>query len=778
MSLNSRTTVISISALLGTVAICSELALGQNPHAFSFGKEGSNTNPALAELSALKNYEQYVAYWTTEPGWRTELQLRNNLDPGELTVTPALRMADGTETAISPVTIKSGDVMSLDLSDVLLKAAPQLVGDYGSLVLRYRATVSRALYAAVMVRVDGRPIAFHIDATFQSFDPTNASREGIWWLPRDSVSDYLILSNSADWKVNVSLALYDSDGSALRQKLRLGARQIQRFSVRSLLQQSGLRGSYGGIKIEAVGGAGSLNSVHFIFDELIGFGAIMKMFNHDPATTLLSHSFGGVKEWTTRAPMLALSDPDPALGFPAGTTLQPKVFVRNTSSKAYTAHLRFHWRSATATGKTASLNLVLKPNATQMIDVAMLQAQELIPADAHWAAVILSAPVQPNDLMAVASSYDQTGRYGAQTPFNDQLASHWEGGKWEVDSMHNSLVTVGNGSNKQAKAELTILYNQGSQKYQLEQVLAPDEQMSVDFGKLIRQQVPDKQGRVLPVDLTFGAYRVRDLADSAAGGVYEGKVIVDKTFGHAAYGCGICCGPEFATMEYDPLYVLVSGASDQVVVAPNSCGGGEDNVTGDFPTWWTADTSIATATKNQINGIAAGSTPHYAQSVLMYWGFKIADSSCPETQAEPSAGTDVQVPTDSKITSQISNYAMTTTSSPACPSGEAGWYRRVQKIVIDQNGANITANDSIISESLGLTSTNQLNLPAPTSFAPVATSGGGYFDDQFAFCSPLCPGSSGNTQLTETFTDKPSTGGSYTLKTHTLKYTCTHCCPN
>jgi len=42
-----------------------------------------------------QDYEQYVAYWTAEPGWRTELQLRNNLDPGDLTVTPTLRSADG-----------------------------------------------------------------------------------------------------------------------------------------------------------------------------------------------------------------------------------------------------------------------------------------------------------------------------------------------------------------------------------------------------------------------------------------------------------------------------------------------------------------------------------------------------------------------------------------------------------------------------------------------------------------------------------------------------------
>lgn len=128
------------------------------------------------------------------------------------------------------------------------------------------------------------------------------------------------------------------------------------------------------------------------------------------------------------------------------------------------------------------------------------------------------------NLLAVAASYGQTGRYGAQTPFSDALASHWEAGKWEVDTLHDSLVTIGNGDSKPTQAALTILYNQGSQHYEIEQTLGPEEQMLIDFGKLIRNQVPDKEGHTLPPDLTSGAYRVRDLNDPGAGALYEGKV--------------------------------------------------------------------------------------------------------------------------------------------------------------------------------------------------------------------------------------------------------------
>jgi hypothetical protein len=88
-----------------------------------------------------------------------------------------------------------------------------------------------------------------------------------------------------------------------------------------------------------------------------------------------------------------------------------------------------------------------------------------------------------------------------------RASPHWEAGKWEVDGTHNSLVTVGNGGNKPVRAQFTILYNHGAGKYQMEQMLAPDEQMWLDFGKLIRDRIPDKDGHTLPPDLTYGGYQ-------------------------------------------------------------------------------------------------------------------------------------------------------------------------------------------------------------------------------------------------------------------------------
>jgi hypothetical protein len=604
---------------------------------------------------APKPQEQFIVYWTTEAGWNTELLLRNNLEASNLTVTPSVRTSDGLESVLPPVTITPGDVSMVDLRETLSKSAPQLAGAWGSLALRYRSTVNGGLYSSVMVRADSRSIAFHLDGFGRGTTYETGSREGVWWLPRAEVTDYLILTNSGERLLEPGLVLYDGSGKSWQQSLTLPAHQSQRLSIRALLRQSGLQGSYGGFKIDIAQGARFLDSAHVLFEQSGGFSVVMKMFRHDPRTTFSSRAFGNVKEWTTRAPMLALSTPDPTLGLPAGTALQPMLFVRNTLAKKVTAHVRFNWRSATAAGKSAPIDLVLKANETKLLDVGALQDGKMLPHDANWASVILSAPVLPDELLAVAASYDQTGRYGAQTPFSDQLAPHWEGGRWEVDGTHNSLSTVINGGNKPVVAELTIFYSQGTGQYQIQKMLAPEEQMFVDFGTLIHDQIPDKSGKTLPRDLMSGAYRVRDLTDSTTGSLYEGKVIVDKTFGHVSYGCMICCGPQTPFMMYDPLTVSVGGSAVQGVETVNSCTGHLSIITGDFPTWWTDNTSIATANGSSITGAGAGTTNNNAQSVMMYFGPK-EDSGggpCPQDQMDANAATDVAPRIDSIDPDQI-----------------------------------------------------------------------------------------------------------------------------
>jgi hypothetical protein len=68
-----------------------------------------------------------------------------------------------------------------------MKAAPELVGTYGSVVLRYRSPASRAPYAAVMLRVEGRIARKRKTIYWQSFVSGNwhHGMSPQWWASGD-----------------------------------------------------------------------------------------------------------------------------------------------------------------------------------------------------------------------------------------------------------------------------------------------------------------------------------------------------------------------------------------------------------------------------------------------------------------------------------------------------------------------------------------------------------------------------------------------------------------
>ena len=438
------------------------------------------------------------------------------------------------------------------------------------------------------------------------------SREGIWWLPKETTRDYLILTNQGQITLPFDLSLYDANGKESKQQVLLGPHETMRYSIRKLIVAAGLSGSYGGIKVSGASHAGSLDTVHFLFDETAPFSAILKMFDHDPNAKLEERDFAKAAVWTLRAPMLALSNPDPALAFPPGTTLRPQLFIRNSTSKPVDAALRFNWRADGASGKAAGPALHLNPYETRRIDVAALQSNGVLPTQANWSSVTLTTTGPPDEVMGVAASFDDTLRYGAQTPFTDQLSFQWEGGMWEYDAYHSSIITAGNGGTKPALAAFTIFYNQGAEKYELEQTLQPDEQMWIDVGKLIREHVPDKNGKTLPPDLTSGSYEIRDLTGIGAVSLFEGKVIYDKTYGHAAYGCATCCDYQLATVKlnYSTLGIPFQGTAQNGVTAYQWCADIYTDVSSYFLYGWqTGNTGITTVNyMGTYTGTGVGST--------------------------------------------------------------------------------------------------------------------------------------------------------------------------
>src|SRR5438552_3881096 len=125
----------------------------------------------------------------------------------------------------------------------LAKVAPQLVhkpGTFGSASFQYSSISTANLYAVAMVHMDGQPIGYHIDAASIGKKSIGGSREGIWWLPRAGVSDYLVISNGSDKAVTGTLSLFDAGGKESKSTVNLGMHQTVRMIVSQLVSSANL----------------------------------------------------------------------------------------------------------------------------------------------------------------------------------------------------------------------------------------------------------------------------------------------------------------------------------------------------------------------------------------------------------------------------------------------------------------------------------------------------------------------------------------------------------
>jgi len=127
----------------------------------------------------------------------------------------------------------------------------------------------------------------------------------------------------------------------------------------------------------------------------------------------------------------------------------------------------------------------------------------------------------------------------------------------------------------------------------------------------------------------------------------------------------------------------------------------------------------------------------------------------------------VQVPTALRVVKTLANQAY-----PYCPSGQAGWERPVMRAVVDQNGFDIKQAQQSVAESISwISGQNGLQI-GQVKTGTGTTDNNGEYEDNFWFCSSLCPGSSNTSSATQSNTDTLPNGSSYTLTNSTIQLAC------
>lgn len=697
----SRPTCCTIIAVASFVLTC------------SFALQAQNSPPAHPPRPKAVGPAKWVtlaqqvsvAYWTLEPGWSTTIEMRNNVAYHDLTVTPVLRSETGRETALTPVTIAPQHIVSFDLGSAAGRTG-KAIGPFGSLVFRFNGLDAANLFAATIVQHAGEPIDFHFDGRDASPSLNSNGVEGLWWIPSASSTDYLILSNPLSKTVTGSLTLSSGFASHRPLAISLGPGQVKRIDVREVLGASS-NGSVGGITL-TLPNKELIWTTQIVFDETTGFSAMMKMFERLPDDK--------AQQRVLRAPMMAMMQPDAGLGFPSGTLLVPQLFLRNASPATMQVATAIDWRDQNS-GTFALPTLSLAPGEIKTIRLADYQQAGQIPSDANWASVRLSYAGQRSDLVAVAASYDKSGRYGLQTPFSEDLSRVWAGGMWHVDATHNTFITTGNGGSEATTAEVTLFYNGGKSKYRIEKLLVPGQQLWLDLGHLVHDQIPDSDGSPLPPETMTGSYELRDLDHAYVGQLYEGKLVIDKTYGHAAYGCGSCCGYDAVVLDPNPFGGPPGIDNSDFIYANDTCSGTKDDVTDSGYSWASSNTGVATLPTRTLHTVAVGTATGSALAKLQ-WAHP---PSCPTQTFGPQQP--VQV-CNAPNTASTALYDPLNLSSvyPNLLSGIGN----VAKVTVGPSGTTWNGQDVTETVTSGGTNTCPSGFPTVCSGSTVFTIGEGY----------------------------------------------------
>jgi len=233
-----------------------------------------------------------------------------------------------------------------------------------------------------------------------------------------------------------------------------------------------------------------------------------------------------------------------------------------------------------------------------------------------------------------------------------------------------------------------------------------------------------------------GTYELENLTDKPTDGLFEGKLVIDKTYGYAVHGCGLCCPGEYddRNIVQDPLNLSVGGSSTnpQTVWGIDAC----NNTKKQLPAsgWNTGDHNVATVdSSGNVTAKGAGSTTDSANIT----NHTTDDRGYCAYLSAPTIGT-VNVTQPDHLAVVIDNEGY-----PQCSQTQEPIYlRQMQMQAVDSN-KNPVPQDVYIQEAQSPPNpTNSCpsgGSPVPSSCALTGNVGGvGQFLDSMTVNKNLC----------------------------------------
>jgi len=692
-------------------------------------------------------------------------------------VTPILYLSNGQMYQLADVKLEPSGTAVISVNDAL---AAQGIAPYATLTGHVEVRYTWPWDALCVSVRDVDPVhsliftynlqpAASVTAAPSASGLQSSMLEGLWWKQEPNVTGFVSLSNPSTQPISATVQVTDDQANVLGEHtIQVSANGTKLLDLQEM--QSSLSNA-GGVRVTYAGAENSLLVYGGLEDPVTGFSASLPL-HFPPATSVKQVSSSYV------AVGMMAGEADPMMLFPAGTRFTPYAVVRNISAQVLSVLPTLYWMEGSVSHSVALPRFTVPPYRAQNLNLDSL-ISSAGPANFNGSAnVTFEYFGQPKSLLMATGSVDQKNTYVFEVHPQGIVESVAKTlSYWSTADGDDTMVTLWNPADEAQDLVFTLFFSGG--RYNLPVHLGPKATRMFNISDSILNQVPDAEGNIIPASVREGSAEItgpkgenEHILVSMDAGIYN----VQKATCGQQY-CITCQGAVDSWVAADPFAVAVGGQT-QLTFTVQYHSGTQYDLTG-TSNWSSSNTSIGTVSAGLVAGVSPGSlqmsasndfTPDYFHAC---YGLN-TDFYCPQEQGvSGGSGGTVQVPTDSRIVATTNSYFISSTTSPACPSGQAGWYRTVTKIVTDQTGADIRLDGQSLSEIGTITVPNDLNISSIATGSAV-TQGGGYFGDIYTVCSPLCPSSPGETDAIQQIVDVlPNSSTKYYLNGVTIKAKCT-----
>lgn len=446
----------------------------------------------------------------------------NNRGPASIDVTPTFFSSSGGPILGKTLTLEQSEVRHLSIADLI--PADHKAEQMGGMTVTYFGGM---MEVAEQITLFGRNGARSVDIPFSgTMDYHSAVQEAVWWMPKEGEAN-IILGNATDVPIVASLKY--SDGQSQEVSLGPFATEVVQRSL-STGDATSSKGFAQSVRIELSGPMGSLRATGFVTSSDKSFQGAIRFY--DPGAIRQPNLF--------------------ATNLPPGKSGSHLV-LKNIGDGVVSVRPRFIPASGESGGALELPAVSIPAQQAIEVDLRALRKAANRRSDFDVVSVQVKNESGSNNLIGALYSSDSTAAGTADVPLVDSGPVNHSTGSypWRLDGEYSTLVSITNTLAQPTRYRATIKYKGGTYSPNLKE-LAAGETTLFDLRKIRDEQIPDKDGSVIPGSVTGGQFSWSLIGGDTLRLIGRAQVISPSSRVSSNFSCPVCCPDSFSGLAITP----------------------------------------------------------------------------------------------------------------------------------------------------------------------------------------------------------------------------------